>query len=113
MPAAIDVQQHTWQRAPRSAFAMHPALPPALYQPGSLQGQFHPGVAQCNLVLGAQLLMKMSHVQIEILLPVESESVPPAPWGLAGETASPAVDRTARHSRTLRSAPANDACAAR
>src|SRR5947207_7817601 len=75
MPAAIDVQQHTWQRAPRSAFAMHPALPPALYQPGSLQGQFHPGVAQCNLVLGAQLLMKMSHVQIEILLPVESQNL--------------------------------------
>src|SRR5207248_7483957 len=75
MPAAIDVQQHTWQRAPRSAVAMHPALPPALYQPGSLQGQFHPGVAQCNLVLGAQLLMKMSHVQIEILLPVESQNL--------------------------------------
>src|SRR5438046_9176397 len=75
MPAAIDVQQHTWQRAPRSAFAMHPALQPALYQPGSLQGQFHPGVAQCNLVLGAQLLMKMSHVQIEILLPVESQNL--------------------------------------
>src|SRR5947207_9014677 len=75
MPAAIDVQQHTWQRAPRSAFAMHPALAPPLYQPGSLQGQFHPGVAQCNLVLGAQLLMKMPHVQIEILLPVESQNL--------------------------------------
>src|SRR5438067_5764910 len=69
MPAAIDVQQHTWQRAPRSAFAMHPALPPALYQPGSLQGQFHPGVAQCNLVLGGKLFWKRWHVRLELLLP--------------------------------------------
>src|SRR6266536_2891626 len=75
MPAAIDVQQHTRQRTPRSAFAMHSALAPPLYQPGSLQGQFHPAVAECNLVLGAQLLMKMSHVQIEILLPVESQNL--------------------------------------
>src|SRR5438034_115881 len=75
MPAAIDVQQHTRQRTPRSAFAMHSALAPSLYQPGSLQGQFHPGVAECNLVLGAQLLMKMPHVQIEILLPVESQNL--------------------------------------
>src|SRR6266536_1745379 len=75
MPAAIDVQQHTRQRTPRSSFAMHSALAPPLYQPGSLQGQFHPGVAECNLVLGAQLLMKMSHVQIEILLPVESQNL--------------------------------------
>src|SRR5207244_1582454 len=75
MPAAIDVQQHTRQRTPRSAFAMHPAFAPPFYQPGSLQAQFHSCVAQFNLVLCAQLLMKMPHVQIEILLPIESQNL--------------------------------------
>ena len=35
-----------------------------------LQRGFYPGVAQINLVLFLQLLVKMAYVQIEVLLPV-------------------------------------------
>src|SRR6266852_2399481 len=73
MAAAINVQEHARQRTPGSSFAMHPAFPSPLYQPGSLQSQLHPGVAELNLVLLAQLLVKMTHVQIEILLAIQSE----------------------------------------
>src|SRR5216683_2705935 len=55
--------------------AMHPAFAPPLYQPGSLQGQFHPGVAEFNLVLLAELLVKMTHVQIVIALPVQPQNL--------------------------------------
>src|SRR5260370_28936408 len=65
MAAAIDVQKHARQRTPGSSFAMHPAFPSPLYQPGSLQGQLHPGVAELNLVLLPQLLVKMPHVQMK------------------------------------------------
>src|SRR5258708_26219445 len=73
MAAAIDVQKHARQRTPGSSFAMHPAFPSPRYQPGSLQGQLHPGVAELNRVLLPQLLVKMPHVQIEILLAIQSQ----------------------------------------
>src|ERR1700683_1259593 len=52
---------------------MHPtfAFPP--YQPRSLQRLLHPGVAQFNPAVRLQLFVKVPHIQIEILLPVESE----------------------------------------
>src|SRR5712671_5872781 len=75
MPAAVDVQQHTRQRTPWSSLTMHPAFASPLYQSGSLQGQFHPGVAEFNLVLLAELLVKMTHVQIVIALPVQPQNL--------------------------------------
>src|SRR5882672_49848 len=63
MAAAIDGQEHARQRTPRSSFAMHPAFPSPLYQPGSLPGQLHPGVAELNLGFLPQLLVKMPHVR--------------------------------------------------
>jgi hypothetical protein len=72
MPAAVDVQRHPWQWTPWSSLAMHSALASPRHQPDSLQSQFYPGVAEFNLVLCPQLLMKMPHVQIEIILPRNS-----------------------------------------
>src|SRR6266851_5248693 len=104
MAAAIDVQKHAWQHTPGSSFAMHSAFPSSLYQPGSLQGQLHPGVAELNLVLLAQLLVKMPHVQIEILLAIQSQHLaPPGPAELVSATGFLVCDRTTRHSQTPRS----------
>ena len=46
-------------------------LPP--HQARPLQSLLHPGVAQFDAVLGLQLLVKMSHIEIKILLPIESQ----------------------------------------
>src|SRR5580704_17505254 len=73
MAAAIDVQKHARQHTPGSSFAMHSAFPSPRCQPGSLQGLLHPGVAELNLMLFPQLLVKMPHVQIEILLAIQSQ----------------------------------------
>jgi hypothetical protein len=48
---------------------MHPALAFPAHQARSVQGLLFPGVAQANLMLASQLLVKEPHVQIEILLP--------------------------------------------
>src|ERR1019366_6245011 len=50
---------------------MHAALAPFGHQTGPLQQAFYPTVAQLHLVLGHQLLVKVAHVQVEILLPVQ------------------------------------------
>src|ERR1700719_1741418 len=52
---------------------MRPALASARHQARSLQRLLHPGVTQFDPVLGLQLLVKVLHVQIEILLPVQRE----------------------------------------
>jgi len=75
VPAPVDVQQHPRQRPPFPPPPVHPALAFPPHQPCSLQRFLHPRIAQPNLMLLAQLLVKMSHVQIEILLLVQ----PPAP----------------------------------
>src|ERR1700730_5498103 len=113
MAATIDVQEHARQRTPGSSFAMHPAFPSPLYPPGSLQGQLHPGVAELNLVLLPQLLVKMPHVQIEIPRDTVPVPAPPGPAELVSATGFLVGDRTTRHSQTPGSAPANDACAGR
>ena len=68
--AAVDVQQHPRQRPPLAPLAMRSALASARHQARSLQRLLHPGVTQFDPVLGLQLLVKVLHVQIEILLPV-------------------------------------------
>ena len=68
VPASVQVQQHPRQRPPRSPLAMHAPLPPLLHQPRPLQRQLHPRVAQLDAVPFLQLLVKMPHVQVRILL---------------------------------------------
>src|SRR5215831_10778486 len=67
-----------------------PTFPSAGHQPRSLQRLFHPGVTQLDPMLGLQLLMKVLHVQIEILLPVQREHL---------------LHRRHRHPTTRRLAP--------
>ena len=45
-------------------------LTPTGYHPRSLQNPSHPAAAEPNLMLGAQLLVNVPHIQIEITLPV-------------------------------------------
>ena len=54
---------------------MHPALAPPRHQPRPLQGLLHPGVAEFDLMLLPQLLVKMPHVQIGIALAVQSQNL--------------------------------------
>src|SRR5271170_1800730 len=71
VPAAVDVQPHPRQGSARSSFAVRSALAPTRHHPRSLQNPFHPAVAEPNLMLGPQLLVKVLHIQIEITLPVQ------------------------------------------
>ena len=49
-------------------------------KPGALQHAFHPAIAEPDLVLAGQLLVKMPQIKIEILLPIE---------GMSGEVYEP------------------------
>ena len=114
MPAAVDVQQHARQGPPRPPLAMRPALAPLGHQTGPLQQAFHPTVAQLHLVLGHQLLVKVAHVQVEILLPVQLQYLLHLRQRhpLGRRLAPPPVIQT-REPRTPRSAPASAASAGR
>src|SRR5438309_5569206 len=72
---AVDMQQHAGQGPPWAPLAMHPPLPLPRHQPRALQGRLHPAVTQLDRVLFTQLLVKMTHVEIEILLPVQSQNL--------------------------------------
>ena len=69
--AGIDVQQHSGQRTPGTTTPMCSSPPLPVHQSRSLQCHLHPRVADPDAVLLGQLLVKMAHVEIEILLPVE------------------------------------------
>src|SRR5260370_26320358 len=73
MLAAVDVQQHSGQRPSRPLLPMHPALATLGHHPRSLLQPLHPAIADLYLVLGLQLLVKVPHVQIEILLPIQPQ----------------------------------------
>src|ERR1019366_8318939 len=73
--AAVDVQHHPRQRTPLTPLAVHPAPGLALHQAGCLQGLLHPRVAQPDLMFFAELLMKVTHVQIEVPVPVEAQNL--------------------------------------
>ncbi len=73
MLAAVDMQQHPGQRSPRTPLPMHPAFAPLGHHPRPLQQPFHPAIADLHLVLLLQLLVKVPHVQIEILLPIQTQ----------------------------------------
>ncbi len=71
MPAAIDVQQHPRQRPALAPLAMHSPLALPRHQSRSLQRQLDPGVTQPDSVLLHQFLVKVQHIQIEVLLPIK------------------------------------------
>src|SRR3974390_2858731 len=73
VPAAVNVQQHAGQRPPRGPLRAPPGLPPPPPHPRPLQRRLHPRVAQPDAVLLAQLLVKMPHVEIEVLLPIQPQ----------------------------------------
>ncbi len=75
MATAVQMQQHPRQRAPRPWLAMHPTLAALLDQPRPLQRQLHPGVAELEALLLAQLLVKMAHVEVGVLLLVEPQDL--------------------------------------
>src|SRR5437879_12905520 len=85
--AAVDVQHHPRQRTPRTPVAVNPAPGLALPQAGCLQRLLHPRIAQPDLMFLDELLMEVPHVQVEVLVPVETEHLvglllrhPPAAW---------------------------------
>src|SRR6476661_3752571 len=47
----------------------------ALHQAGRLQSLLDPRIAQPDLVFLAELLMKVPHVQIEVLVPVQTQNL--------------------------------------
>src|SRR6266568_8543820 len=73
--AAIDVQHHPRQRTPLTPLAMNPAPGLALHQAGCLQRLLHPRVAQTDLVFLAELLMEVTHVQVEVLVPIQTQNL--------------------------------------
>src|SRR5438093_1082601 len=73
MSATVDVQQHPDHRPPFPPPPMHPALPLLGHQPGPLQRQLHPTVAEQEAVLLPKLFVKMPHTEIKILLPVQGQ----------------------------------------
>src|ERR1019366_7045534 len=66
---------HARQWAPLPALAVHAALGLPLHQAGPLESLLHPGVAQSDPVFLAQLLVEMTHVQIEILLSIQFQNL--------------------------------------
>src|SRR5438477_902279 len=73
MSAAVDVQHHPDHRPPFPPPPMHPALPLLGHQPGPLQRQLHPTVAEQQAVLLPKLFVKMPHTEIKILLPIQGQ----------------------------------------
>src|SRR5450631_4279503 len=73
--AAIDMQHHPRQWTPLAPLAMYAPPGHALHQAGGLQRLLDPRVAQPDLMVLAELLMKMPHVQIEVLVPVQAENL--------------------------------------
>jgi hypothetical protein len=68
MLAAIDVQHHSWQGPPLSPLPVFAALASRLDQTRTLQRLLHPGVTQADVMLTAQLLVKVPHVKVKVLL---------------------------------------------
>ncbi len=71
--AAVGVQQHTRHSPPLAPPAVHASFARLAHQTCALQRQLHLRVAQIEAVLLAELLMKMAHVQVEMLLPIKPQ----------------------------------------
>jgi len=102
--------QHSWQWSPRPPLAVLAALAPRLYQSRSLQGLLHPGVTQLDLVFCSQLLVKVLHVEVKVLLLIQPQyRLSRSPTGLASGKVGPAADQTILHTLHAQSASSNAA----
>src|SRR5262249_60636761 len=80
MSAAINAEQPAGNGATWSAFAVGLSIAALVHQTGTLQQGFHPRVAQRYTVLSGRLLVKVTHVQIEVRLAVERQNPFGFPW---------------------------------
>src|SRR5260370_40145200 len=69
------MQQHSRKRSAHTPQAVRAALLPAAHQSRALQSLLHPGIAELNAMLLLQFLVKMAHVEIEILLPIQPQDL--------------------------------------
>lgn len=53
--------------------AMFATLAPGLHQPCPPASLFHPGVTQVDVVFAVQLLVKVPHVEVKVLLLVQAQ----------------------------------------
>src|SRR6516165_5886422 len=73
--AAVQMEQHPRQRPTGTPTSMHSSFAALPYQPGGLQGLLHPGVTQPHVMLFTQLLVKMPHVEIRVLLLIQPQDL--------------------------------------
>ena len=73
--AAVDMQHHARQGATFTTLAMNSPLRLPLHPPSALQRLLDPYVSQVDLVLLRQLLVKMAHVQVKVLLPLRIQNL--------------------------------------
>src|SRR5204862_5034582 len=71
MPAAIDVQQHPRQRTAMAPLAMHSPLALPRHPSRSRPRQLDPRLTHTDSVLLHQLLVKVQHIEIEVLLAIQ------------------------------------------
>jgi hypothetical protein len=71
--AAVNMQQHPRYGPPLAPPAMLASLAPPGHQPGPLQRLLHERVAQLNLMLLFELLVKVPHIEIEVFLAIEPQ----------------------------------------
>lgn len=73
---AVDVLQHAQQRTPIVVACNAPrACGFVRYQTGTLERLLDPRIAQLDPIVGDQLLMKMSDVQVEIPVSIEPQNL--------------------------------------
>ena len=68
--APVDVQHHTRHGPPRTAPTVRAPLVPLRHQTGPLQRLLHPAVAEPDPFHLRELLVKVTHVEISILVAV-------------------------------------------
>src|ERR1700754_2131551 len=73
MFAAIDMQQHAGQRSSFSPPPMRRTPPALLHQTSANQRLVKPGVADLELMLLAELLMEVPHIEILVWLAIQPE----------------------------------------
>jgi len=73
MMTAINMQHHPGQACAGPSFSMRRPRSATLHQPGPLQHVLDPRIAAVHLVVRTQLLVKMPHIQIKILLSIQRQ----------------------------------------
>src|ERR1035438_4186535 len=73
--AAVDVQHHARQGTSLTTLAVYSTLRLPLHQAGCLQRLLDPRVAQPDLMFLDELLVKVPHVQIEVLFSIQADNL--------------------------------------